>query len=211
MVSIFKRAAEVLLFFVSFIILLEFIWDYEALHLLTNTLISYSTIIAAFTLGIGGINLVMRHSRIILQRRGEWLYSIVLFSTLVLFVLTGLITGSTSSEWYNWIYTTIVPPITSTLYGANTFWIATSAYRSFRARTWEAMMLLVAAIFIMFMIAPIGSAIHPVLPQVGSLIFDIAVNTGMRGLLIGIGIGVLAFGLRIIIAENKTALGGTEE
>jgi hypothetical protein len=92
----------------------------------------------------------------------------------------------------------------------NAFFIASASYRAFRARSIESGLLLVAAIFLIFLNAPIGGVIHPVLPQIGKMIWDLSGATGMRAILIGIGIGTLAIGLRIIIGQEKTPLGGAD-
>jgi hypothetical protein len=146
-----------------------------------------------------------------IARKGPlWPYSIILLVTMLVFTVTGLVTGSITSPQYNWIYSSIVMPVSSTLYGMNAFFIASASYRAFKAKSWEALVLLVAAIFLMLKNAPIGAVISPILPQIGGEIWDFAGATGMRALLIGIGIGTLALGLRVMIGQEKTPLGGGE-
>jgi len=210
MVSVWRRVAELVLFVVSIVTLVDYVVKFQPLQDVALDLSRWTTVIGAFALGLGAYSLIMRNSRIIYMKKAEWPYSAVMLLTMVIFVVVGFVTGRITSPQYNWIYSVIVQPISSTMYGMNAFFIASASYRAFRAKSWEAAILLVAAIFLMFKNAPIGMVISPILPQVGTIIWDTATATGMRGILIGIGIGTLALSLRVILAQEKTPLGGAE-
>jgi len=206
--QIFKRTASVILPVVAAIMTLDYFWESTLIEALATDMNNWAVVIGAFALGLGAYSLVMRHSKIIYQRKAMWPYSVVLLVTMAVFIATGLITGSITSSEYNYIYSLIVQPLSSTLYGMNAFFIASASYRAFRARNFESSLLLIAAIFLMLKNAPIGAVISPILPHIGSIIWDISGNTGMRAILIGIGIGTLSIGLRVIIGKEKTPLGG---
>ncbi|MBS7652413.1 MAG: hypothetical protein QW638_01425 [Candidatus Bathyarchaeia archaeon] len=210
MKEIWKRAASAALFISALILLVEYSWKDATLTAISTELNNWAVVIGAFALGLGAYSLVMRHGRIIYRRESMWPYSTILLVTMITFIVVGLTTGSVTSFHYNWIYTAIIQPVSSTLYGMNAFFIASACYRAFKARSLEALLLLLAAIFLMFLNAPIGGVIHPVLPMIGKVIWDFSGATGMRAILIGIGIGTLALGLRIIIGEEKTPLGGAD-
>ncbi|TRO54130.1 hypothetical protein E2P71_04975 [Candidatus Bathyarchaeota archaeon] len=188
----------------------DFFWKDDTLRALATDLNNWAVVIGAFALGLGAYSLIVRHSRIIYQKKNTWPYSVVLLVTMIIFIGVGLITGSVSSSEYNYIYSLIVQPLSSTLYGMNAFFIASASYRAFRAKNIESSLLLVAAIFLMLLNAPIGGVISPILPQIGKMIWDLSGATGMRAILIGIGIGTLAIGLRIITGQEKTPLGGAD-
>lgn len=210
MAGIWRNVASAVLLVISVVIMLDFALKNPTLQGLATDLNNWAVVVGAFALGIGAYSLILRHGRMIARKGQLWPYSIILLGTMFVFTVTGLITGSITSPEYNWIYSTIVMPISSTLYGMNAFFIASASYRAFRAKSWEALVLLVAAIFIMLKNAPIGGVISPILPQIGGEIWDFAGATGMRALLIGIGIGTLALGLRVMIGQEKTPLGGAE-
>ncbi len=205
-----KRASSTVLFIASIILLVEYSWKDATLTAISTELNNWAVVIGAFALGLGAYSLIMRHGRIIYRRDSMWPYSTVLLISMVTFIVVGLTTGSITSSQYNWIYTTIIQPVSSTLYGMNAFFIASASYRAFKARSIEALLLLIAAIFLMLLNAPIGGVIHPILPRIGKIIWDFAGATGMRAILIGIGIGTLALSLRIIIGQEKTPLGGAD-
>jgi len=210
MAGIWRSTTSIVLFIASIIILIDFAWKDPSLQSVATDLNNWAVVIGAFALGLGAYSLITRHSRIIMRRRPMWPYSLVLLLTMFVFITTGLITGSITSEEYNWIYSTIIMPVSSTLYGMNAFFLASASYRAFKARSWEGLVLLVAAIFLMLKNAPIGGVISPILPAIGGKIWDTAGATGMRAILIGIGVGTLSLGLRVIIGQEKTPLGGAE-
>lgn len=210
MAGIWRSIASAILLVVSITILLDFAIKNPTLQSLATDLNNWAVVIGAFALGLGAYSLILRNGRIISRKAPMWPYSVILLVTMAVFVATGLITGSVSSPQYNWIYSSFVMPVSSTLYGMNAFFIASASYRAFKARSWEAVVLLIAAVFLMLKNAPIGGVISPVLPQIGTVIWDFAGATGMRALLIGIGIGTLALGLRVIVGQEKTPLGGAE-
>jgi hypothetical protein len=210
MAGIWRSVASAALLIISMVIMLDFALKNATLQALATDLNNWAVVVAAFALGIGAYSLILRHGRMITRKGPLWPYSIILLVTMFVFVVTGLVTGSITSPQYNWIYSTIVMPVSSSLYGMNAFFIASASYRAFKAKSWEALVLLVAAIFLMLKNAPIGAVISPILPQIGGEIWDFATATGMRALLIGIGIGTLALGLRVMIGQEKTPLGGAE-
>jgi uncharacterized membrane protein len=210
MSNVSKQISSIVLVVVSLVILVDFFWANPTLKSLATDLNNWAVVIGAFALGLGAYSLLTRHSKRILQKKESWIFSVLLLATMFLFIATGLITGSVTSDEYNFIYALMVQPLSSALYGMNAFFIASASYRAFKAKNVESGLLLVAAIFLMLKNAPIGEAIHPILPQIGSIFWDFAGATGMRAILIGIGIGTLAIGLRIIIGQEKTPLGGAE-
>ncbi len=210
MAGVWRRIASAILLIASLVILFDFALRNPTLQSVATDLNNWAVVVGAFALGIGAYSLILRHGRMISKRSPLWPYSLLLLGTMLAFIVTGLATGSITSPQYNWIYTAIIMPISSSLYGMNAFFIASASYRAFKAKSWEALVLLVAAIFLMFKNAPIGGVISPILPQIGGIIWDFAAATGMRALLIGIGIGTLALGLRVIVGQEKTPLGGAE-
>lgn len=205
-----KYLTSVVLFVVGLVILLDFCIQNTILQRAATDLNNWAVVIGAFALGLGAYSLIVRHGRMIMRKRELWPYSVVLLVTMFVFVAMGLMTGSITSVGYSWIYTTIIQPISSTLYGMNAFFLASACYRAFKARSAQAAVLLLAAIFLMLKNAPIGMVISPILPAIGQQIWDLAGATGMRGILIGIGVGTLALGLRVIIGQEKTPLGGAD-
>src|SRR6185503_12203472 len=84
---------------------------------------------------------------------------------------------------YVWIYDHIFAPCNSTMFALLAFFVASAAFRAFRARNVEAAMLLVSAIIILLARMPMGRSIHPWLPELSDWILDIPNNAGRRAIM----------------------------
>jgi len=103
-------------------------------------------------------------------------------------------------------------PISATMFSLLAFYMATAAYKSFRARSVEATVLLVAAIIIMLGQVPLGMAISRSWPinilDISQWIMDVPNLASKRGILLGVGLGSVATSLKILLGIERTYLGG---
>lgn len=111
---------------------------------------------------------------------------------------------------YTWIYDHVFAPCNATMFALLAFFIASAAFRAFRARNTEAALLLGAAILIMLGRVPFGRAISEVLPELADWIIDIPNNAGRRAIIMGAALGAIATGLRVIVGLERSHLGAGE-
>ncbi|HVV87136.1 MAG TPA: hypothetical protein VHE35_29050 [Kofleriaceae bacterium] len=107
-----------------------------------------------------------------------------------------------------WIYDHVFAPCNATMFALLAFFVASAAFRAFRARNVEAALLLATAILMMLGRAPIGRAISGSLPDVAQWLLDVPSNGGRRAIMMGAAIGAIATGLRIILGLERSHLGG---
>ncbi|HUQ06234.1 MAG TPA: hypothetical protein VM261_27205 [Kofleriaceae bacterium] len=106
-----------------------------------------------------------------------------------------------------WIYDHVFDPCNSTMFALLAFFVASAAFRAFRARNAEAALLLGAAILVMLGRAPLGRSISDVFPDFGQWLIDIPNNAGRRAIMMGAAIGAIATGLRVIVGLERSHLG----
>ena len=68
---------------------------------------------------------------------------------------------STEGGLFKWMFDSIFTPLSATMFALLAFYVASASYRAFRARNFEATLLLLAGIIIMLGRVPIGSLITP--------------------------------------------------
>ncbi|GJM20693.1 MAG: hypothetical protein DHS20C15_06080 [Planctomycetota bacterium] len=168
----------------------------------------------AFLLGIG--NLVRISLKQISARHPDWPYKALLMLMLFGYLSIGLleIHGVIESEYgdkayQDWIYERIFKPLQSTMFALLAFYIASAAFRAFRARSMEATLLLTAGALVMLGQVPLPIA--P--PEVGAFFARVQgflmayVNAaGQSAIIMGAALGTLATGLRIVLGLERSYL-----
>ena len=112
-----------------------------------------------------------------------------------------------SGRVYTWLVDHVFAPCNSTMFALLAFFIASAAFRAFRARNVEAALLLGAAIIIMIGRVPLGRAISEMLPWLSDWIIDVPNNAGRRAIMMGAALGAIATGLRVILGLERSHLG----
>lgn len=107
-----------------------------------------------------------------------------------------------------WVYDHVFAPCNATMFALLAFFVASAAFRAFRARNIEAALLLGTAIVMMLGRAPIGRAIDDSLPDIAQWLLDVPSNGGRRAIMMGAAIGAIATGLRVILGLERSHLGG---
>ncbi len=178
-------------------------------------------ILAAFALILGLGSLLKVHTDKIRRKRENWEYSWVLIISFLISAFIGLFggvagTGPLPTKIGNFpfdiqtLYVNILVPLGSTMFALLAFFMASAAYRAFRARSFEATLLLIAAFIVMLGIIPLGDRISHHLPSFAQWIMNVPNVAGQRGILFGIALGMLATALKIILGIERAWLGGGE-
>lgn len=111
---------------------------------------------------------------------------------------------------FTWLYDHVFAPCNATMFALLAFFVASAAFRAFRARNIEAGLLLGGAILVMLGRVPIGAAISDDLPSIAQWILDIPNNGSRRAIMMGAAIGAIATGLRILLGLERSHLGSDE-
>jgi len=164
-------------------------------------------VVVAFTYVLGMANLMKLNLDQIQRRAKDWPYKIALVVACLATMAVGFQNGShylDDGTGFTWIYNTFYSAMSSTMFSLLAFFIASAAFRAFRVRTVEALLLAIAAFILMLGRVPIGSLIHPVLPQAADWLMEVPQNAAKRGILMGAALGVMATGFRIILGIERT-------
>lgn len=195
---------------IATIIIIDGFFNISFIHTVASEVQNWGVIIAAIALGLAIVNLSRIHIKRILLKRTNWKYSIGLVVAMFVQVIIGLIYTS-SSNMYDFAFSNILNPSGAILKALLALWIASAAYRSFIARTFDSTVLLISAILVMLGNAPIGQVLYSGMPDIKNWILATPNMAAQRGIMIGAGIGAIALGVRILLGIEHGHLGGGDE
>src|SRR5262249_49105490 len=112
-----------------------------------------------------------------------------------------------SGRAFTSLYAHSFAPCNATMFALLAFFIASAAFRAFRARNVDAALLLGSAILIMLGRVPLGRAISSWLPSISDWIIDIPNNAGRRAIMMGAALGAIVTSLRVILGLERSHLG----
>jgi hypothetical protein len=164
-------------------------------------------IIYVFALLVGALSFIILHLDKISKRQKGWGYNAVAIAGLLLMVFFGFYKGMQRGSPFLWMFDNLQVPMQSTMFSLLAFFVASAAYRGFRARNLQATVLLLAGLLVIIGRVPLGEMIHPALPDTATWVLNIPSMAARRGILIGIGLGTIATALRVIVGIERTYLG----
>ncbi len=178
---------------------------------IANTLTQWAVVIAAFALGLGLLNLVKIQGRHVIKRTpGRWYYSLWTLAIAAFYVTVGLSLGQNHSI-FTWIYNTMYVRTQAAIFTLLAFYIASAAYRVLRVRNRESLLLLASGALVMLSNAPIGPWLWSGFLDIGNWIQNIVTAGTFRAIIMGVSLGLLGLGFRVLIGRERRALGATGE
>lgn len=180
-------------------------------------IISWALIISPFVLVLGTLTLIQTHVTRIRRRTEHWQYSFIVFVGIITMVVIGIPFGPQHPA-FEWLFNNIQVPMDATMFSLLAFFIASAAYRAFRARTFEATLLLVTALIVMLGNVPVGDLLwNTVLSWLPwddgaswmkQRILDNPNLSARRGIILGVSLGAISQSIRILLGIERSYLGG---
>jgi len=214
-------------FLAGFVMIVSFFFNPERTFFgrIESEVLVWVTIVGGFTLLLGVVSITRVNWHAVRTKKEGWVYN--LFTLLSIFVMAipamlpvswSQLFGDTEGSIYDWLFFHVDYPMMATMFAMLAFYIASAAYRAFRARNPEATLLLVTATLVMLWRIPMGEAF---LIRVGdTLLFGYnlpeSINTYImnganlavqRGILIGAALGAASMSLRIMLGIERTYMG----
>jgi hypothetical protein len=199
----------VLTFVVGMYPIFAFFVPHRYVSNLNQDLDTWLVIVAAFALPLGVVNLVMTNIDKIKTRRRGWPDSIVLIAGLCLMTFYGIMGGDQGFHPdFQRMFVNVVSPLQATMFSLLAFYVASAAYRAFRARNIEATVLLIAAIVVMMGRIPFGDMITGGrMTPLSEWLMTKPNAAAQRGIIIGAALGAASMQIRVILGIERTYLG----
>lgn len=207
-----KNIPLVITFLTGLVIVVTFFTPHQPMGSMQQRLLIWYSIVLGFTMLLGIDSLLRSNLKKIAGQQPGWIYSAVLVAGFLLTMAAGLYTwiGTKSlltlGSSFMFIYTYVIVPLQATMFALLAFFIASAAYRAFRARSMEATLLLITAAIVMLGRVPVGAELWDKLPVMQDWIMEVPQMAAKRGIFIGIALGTVAMSLRVILGLERTYL-----
>jgi len=168
----------------------------------------WAIVIVGFSAVFAILSLLHHHVNRVRRKVPGYGYSMVTIIAFIQMLLLGLIFSVRPGTPVGWEYWWLFVPMQATMFATLAFFIASAAFRAFRARTWEALALLIAGLLVMIGRVPIGEFISPYLSDFAGWIMNNPNMAGLRGVVLGVALAQIAISVRIIFGIERTYMGG---
>jgi hypothetical protein len=192
---------------------------------------SWFELLAALAFILGGVNLCSQHLKKISSRKAGWGYSAL---TLISFFVTlfvglfkiGVVADNPTHPWSGhhqaegsalwWLFEYAYRPLIATMFALLAFYVASAAFRAFRAKSTEATLLLAAAFIVLLGRTYAGTWLTSGVPDeysaltfpgMTAIILGVFNTAGQRAIMIGIALGVAATSLKVLLGVDRSYLG----
>lgn len=192
------------------IMVLHFFVPHQPIKFLGDNLQEWYMIVASAAIFLGALNLLHVHFRKIKLKLKNWKYSPITIIGFLLMLVTGLIYGVTEGKPFDFMFMNLVAPMGATMFSLLAFFVASAAFRAFRASNWRATLLLTSAFIVMLGQVPIGAMIWDKIPLAKVWLMSIPNTAGQRAVMIGAAMGVVSTSLRMIFGIERSYLGGAD-
>jgi len=182
-------------------------------------LLIWVTIIAGFTLLLGVVSITRVNLKKVIRKDKDWFYALLTLLSVFVMMIPALIPsevsflfGRSDGSIYDWFFVNLSTPMQQTMFSLLAFYIASAAYRAFRARSAQATLLLLTASLIMIARVPMGEAFlrlfSDAIPDILNTYIMGGVNAAVqRGIIIGAALGAASMSLRVMLGIERTYMG----
>jgi hypothetical protein len=174
---------------VGLLVLADFFVNSDSINALGLYLVRAASVVAAFALALGMVNVLTVHLGKVYARDRSWGYSMVLLGSLFFTLGVGFVTGGPASPQMQQLFEVVLFPLEATLFSLLGFFVVTAAFRAFRVKNFE------TGLFVTFAMV------------IKDWVLDVPALSGARGILLGVALGTVATGLRVLLGLDRPYVG----
>ncbi|MBN1356533.1 hypothetical protein JXA40_09770 [bacterium] len=203
-----RRVPMLIVSITGFLLTIQYFSPHPASEMFYNNALDWLVIIGIFAMPLGIYSMVRIQFHKVIRRSTGWGYSVI--ALISLFTMLGL--GYTdkcleNGTFFMKLFEYVYIPIQATMFSLLAFYIASAAYRAFRARNLLATIVLTSAVIVMLGRVPIGWAIHPLIPWLADWIMNNPNMAAQRAITIGLGLGAASTAMKIVLGIERSYMG----
>ncbi len=201
-----KRIPLLIVFILGIIMTLQYYVPHPVSQGIYDTSLKWVRAIASMSYIMAIISFLRYHYRR-LKSKEYAPYSSIAIIAFVSMVLIGFIGGTGDESVFQRIYSNMIVPLQATTFSLLAFYMSSAAYRAFKIRGVEATVLMITAFVIIFGTTTLGNYV-PKMNEIVEWIMAVPNLASKRGILIGVGLGVVATSIKIILGIERNWVGG---
>lgn len=186
------------------IVLLGYFIEVPGLSDLRLLFVDWAVILAAVALLIGVLNLARVHwNRVRSSQKGSFNSLVLIVSMLATLVIV-VVFGGPTTPWSMWIYNNILIPVETSLLALLAVILIYAFARLFHRRiTFPVLVFAGVVLFILIGAFTLPGMEIPLLRELRAWITQVWALAGVRGILLGVALGTIATGLRILLGSDR--------
>ena len=194
-----KRALPLIVGIVSGLVVLAAMFFIPQSGGILAMVLNWVIIVAGVALLVAIASLVLTHLRFIARGKKGFLLSLVLVISFLATLMFGLLRGVDDPVFLKWVGA-VIRPIETALLGLVALIMMSAAMKIFREKGWSALTVSFGVSAVIFLILGLGFLQNLNIPVLNEVIrfVEVLPMIGARGLLIGIGIGLLMMAFRVL-------------
>lgn len=203
-----------LVFGFSLIMIIQYFIPHDISLNVNEFLLKWIYIIGIFAMALGIWSLVRVSWGKIRAKREGWQYSIVtLFGLFIMFFFGFdyfrhfMSTEGLNNYMFKHFFDYILIPVQATMFSLLAFYMASAAYRAFRARSVLATVLLISALVVMLRFNPYLGPIGAYMEKTASWLLNVPNLAAKRAIIIGVGLGSVATAMKVMLGIERSYLG----
>jgi hypothetical protein len=203
-----KEIPLTIVFAAGLFMAIQFFIPHSTFEFIYEFVMDWTIIIGIFALALGIWSLIRVSVTKIRRRSENWPYAIVLLGGLAAMVTFGMgFMGGVESYMWRHFFNYVMIPLHATMFSLLAFFIASAAFRAFRARTALATVLLLSALIIMLRFNPYLGIIGDWDAAASYWIITVPNLAAKRAIIIGVGLGMVATALKVILGIERSYMG----
>ncbi len=186
------------------LVLLGYFFPLGSFAGLRVAIIHWAVILAGAAVFIGVLNLLSVHYKKIRAKEKSSVYSLLLIASLLFTLVFGIISGSNSPAMLN-VFNMVILPVETSLMAIMAVTLLYASIRLLRNRNdLMSIIFLAVAILVMLGSAPLPFFEFPLFSNlIRPYLVSVFATSGARGILIGVALGTLLTGLRVLMGADR--------
>jgi hypothetical protein len=199
---------------IGIIVLFSFLFEIEMLDLLQSVFVEWTVIVIAFSMLLGVLNVLRVHAKRIQSRQGA-VYSLILVLSFLAVFIPGIVTPNSLSQdlgsfvgpqgsIVDFAYRYVQRPLQATLFSLMAFFVATAAWRAFRIRNAASFVMFISGVLVLLgsIKITLGNG-WGLVTETKDWILSVPAMAGARGILLGLALGTIVTGLRLLLGVDR--------